>query len=77
MVEAIHRHSKRAEGSFVVVSCSAYPETLLSSEFFSHDKGPFTGAIRRKVGRFELAHGGTYWPMAAPNLWVRWPRSAR
>ncbi len=59
LAEAIHRYSKRAEGPFVVVNCSAYPETLLSSELFGHERGAFTGAIRRKQGRFELADGGT------------------
>ncbi len=59
LAETIHRFSKRRQGPFVVVNCSAYPETLLSSELYGHEKGAFTGAIRRKVGRFELAHGGT------------------
>ena len=59
LAETIHRFSKRAEGPFVVVNCSAYPETLLSSELFGHEKGSFTGAHRRKAGRFEQAAGGT------------------
>lgn len=59
LAETMHRFSGRNKGSMVVVNCSAYPETLLSSELFGHEKGAFTGAIRRKLGRFELAHGGT------------------
>jgi two-component system response regulator HydG len=59
LAETIHRFSKRAAGPWVVVNCSAYPETLLGSELFGHEKGAFTGAIRRKAGRFELAKGGT------------------
>ena len=59
LAETIHRFSKRAGGPFVVVNCSAYPETLLSSELFGHEKGAFTGAVRRKLGRFEQAQGGT------------------
>ncbi|MBU2518224.1 MAG: sigma-54 dependent transcriptional regulator, partial [Proteobacteria bacterium] len=59
LAETMHRFSSRSQGPLVVVNCSAYPETLLSSELFGHEKGAFTGAIRRKPGRFELAHGGT------------------
>ena len=59
LAEIIHNASKRATGPLVVVNCSAYPETLLSSELFGHEKGSFTGAVRRKIGRFEQASGGT------------------
>ena len=59
LAETIHRFSQRSKGPFVVVNCSAYPETLLSSELFGHEKGSFTGAVRRKLGRFEQASGGT------------------
>ena len=59
LAETIHRFSQRSKGPFVVVNCSAYPETLLSSELFGHEKGSFTGAVRRKLGRFEQAGGGT------------------
>jgi len=59
LAETIHRASKRAAGPMVVVNCSAYPETLLSSELFGHERGSFTGAVRRKIGRFEQASGGT------------------
>jgi Nif-specific regulatory protein len=59
IAHAIHTLSSRKGKPFVVANCSAYAETLLESELFGHEKGAFTGAIRRKKGRFELADGGT------------------
>jgi two-component system, NtrC family, response regulator AtoC len=56
---AIHRLSKRASKPFIKVNCAAIPETLVESEFFGHEKGAFTGAQQRKIGRFELADSGT------------------
>jgi transcriptional regulator with GAF, ATPase, and Fis domain/tetratricopeptide (TPR) repeat protein len=56
---AIHRQSDRKGGPFVRVNCAALVETLLMSELFGHEKGSFTGALARKIGRFELARGGT------------------
>lgn len=59
VARTIHEESRRAKGPFVVVNCAAYAETLLHSELFGHEKGAFTGAIRRKPGRFEQSRGGT------------------
>ncbi|MCK5339588.1 MAG: sigma 54-interacting transcriptional regulator, partial [Desulfobulbaceae bacterium] len=59
VAKAIHHNSKRAKKPFVVVNCSALPETLLESELFGHEKGAFTGAQESKKGRFELAGDGT------------------
>ncbi|MHB1379596.1 MAG: sigma-54 interaction domain-containing protein, partial [Desulfurivibrionaceae bacterium] len=59
VAKAVHHNSKRAKAPFVVVNCSALPETLLESELFGHEKGAFTGAQAAKKGRFELAEGGT------------------
>ncbi|MBW1785724.1 MAG: sigma-54-dependent Fis family transcriptional regulator [Deltaproteobacteria bacterium] len=57
--KAIHTHSPRCHGPFVVVNCGAFPEHLLESELFGHQKGAFTDAKETKKGRLELAHGGT------------------
>jgi len=56
---AIYRESSRANGPFIKVNCAAIPENLIESEFFGHEKGAFTGAVTKREGRFELAHGGT------------------
>ena len=56
---AIHRESPRANAPFIKVNCAAIPENLIESEFFGHEKGAFTGALNKREGRFELAHGGT------------------
>jgi two-component system response regulator HydG len=59
VARAIHRLSRRAAGPFVKVNCGAITESLLESELFGHERGAFTGAIKQKLGRFELAEGGT------------------
>ena len=59
VARALHRASLRRDGSFVAVSCSSIPESLLESELFGHEKGAFTGAIRKHVGYFERANKGT------------------
>lgn len=57
--EAIHRQSDRAQGPLIKVNCAAFVESLLMSELFGHEKGAFTGAVSQKIGRFEMADGGT------------------
>ncbi len=59
VARAIHQASSRCQGPFIPVNCGAIPEELLESELFGHEKGAFTGAIKTRLGRFELAHGGT------------------
>jgi formate hydrogenlyase transcriptional activator len=59
VARAIHRRSRRASGPFVAVNCAAIPRDLIASELFGHEKGAFTGAVQRRLGRFELANGGT------------------
>ena len=59
VAEAIHMYSQRKLKPFVVVNCAALPDNLLETELFGHERGAFTGAVGRKIGRFEMAEGGT------------------
>jgi formate hydrogenlyase transcriptional activator len=59
IARAIHKRSKRAARAFIGVNCAAIPTSLIASELFGHEKGAFTGAMQRRLGRFEAAHGGT------------------
>jgi transcriptional regulator with GAF, ATPase, and Fis domain len=59
IARAIHRQSRRSSRAFVSVNCAAIPRGLIASELFGHEKGSFTGALQRRLGRFELAEGGT------------------
>ena len=59
VARALYRESARANAPFIRVNCAAIPENLIESEFFGHEKGAFTGAMAKREGRFELAHGGT------------------
>jgi formate hydrogenlyase transcriptional activator len=59
IARAIHNRSNRSTRAFVRINCAAVPTSLIASELFGHEKGAFTGAVQRRVGRFELAHGGT------------------
>jgi DNA-binding NtrC family response regulator len=59
MAKHLHAHSKRAAKPFISINCAAIPEALLESELFGHEKGAFTGAIAKRIGKFEEANGGT------------------
>jgi formate hydrogenlyase transcriptional activator len=59
IARALHRRSKRASRAFIKVNCAAIPQSLIASELFGHEKGAFTGALQRRLGRFEAANGGT------------------
>ena len=59
IARAIHKRSQRASRAFVSINCAATPETLIAAELFGHEKGAFTGAMQRRLGKFELAQGGT------------------
>lgn len=59
LAKLIHRHSNRQDKQFISVHCGAIPDNLIESEFFGHEKGAFTGAIKKRTGKFEIANGGT------------------
>jgi DNA-binding NtrC family response regulator len=59
VANAIHYHSPRRDGPFITINCAGFPETLLESELFGHERGAFTGAEQSRAGKVELAHGGT------------------
>jgi len=59
LARLIHQHSNRRDAQFISVHCGAIPDTLIESELFGHERGAFTGAVRRKLGKFEIARGGT------------------
>jgi len=59
IARAIHKRSNRSAGPFIKVNCASIPQSLIASELFGHERGAFTGALQRKLGRFELAKGGT------------------
>src|SRR5690606_8484543 len=59
VARALYQHSNRADGPFMEVNCAAIPENLLESELFGHEKGSFTGADKRRIGKFEQCNGGT------------------
>lgn len=59
VARAIHSNSHRKSGPFIAINCGAIPETLIESEFFGHEKGAFTGAVERKIGKFQAANNGT------------------
>jgi len=59
IARAVHKRSQRSSHAFVSVNCAAIPHDLIASELFGHEKGAFTGAVKRRLGRFELAEGGT------------------
>ena len=75
IANAIHYHSKRKNNPFIKISCSSFSETLLESELFGHVRGAFTGAVKEKPGRFELADKGTIFldeiGEASPNVQVK------
>jgi formate hydrogenlyase transcriptional activator len=75
IARALHKRSKRPTRAFIRVNCAAIPQSLIASELFGHEKGAFTGALQRRLGRFEAADGGTSWMRSANCRWKRRSRS--
>ena len=76
LAKLIHQHSNRSKAQFISVHCGAIPDTLLESELFGHEKGAFTGALRKKPGKFEVAHGGTIFSGRDRNPYAPGPDQA-
>ena len=74
MARYLHKRSKRAEKPYISVNCAAIPENLLESELFGHEKGAFTGAVARRIGKFEEADGGT---LLLDEISARWTSACR
>ena len=68
VARGIHEMSSRANGAFVPIDCGSVPPTLIESELFGHEKGSFTGAVRLRPGKFEVASGGTLFLDEISNL---------
>jgi len=73
IAQAIHKHSARAGRAFVSVNCAAIPPSLIASELFGHERGAFTGALQRRLGRFELADGARSSSMKS-GIFLQTPR---
>ena len=74
VARAIHRNSLRKDEAFVQVNCAAIPEELIESELFGHEKGSFTGATEKQIGKFELAHKGTIFLDEVGDMSLQAPR---
>ena len=83
VARAVYQHGPRAKATFLALNCAAIPENLLESELFGHEKGAFTGADRRRIGKFEQCSGGTIFldeigdmPLALQAKMLRAPAGA-
>jgi two-component system nitrogen regulation response regulator GlnG len=76
VARAIHQHGPRAKAPFLALNCAAIPENLMESELFGHEKGAFTGAERRRTGKFEQCNGGTLFLYTWMSTFMDTPISA-